>query len=69
MTDTTVINNVETISTGALNARLKFINVQANNLEALGFVPAGTIKAGKYWALKDLPAIQAALIKLIQEAA
>lgn len=56
-TDVVLINKTMCISTGALNARLKVIKVDGQSLHDLGFRPAGMVKAGKYWALADLPKI------------
>jgi hypothetical protein len=66
MSDVIEIEGVPCVSTGTINARLHFLTVKALDLELLGFEPAGTIKAGKYWAVSDLPAIGEKLIEQIR---
>ena len=54
--NTTDIDGVLCISTGALNDQLPYV-MQAKEIETWGFIPHGRIRAGLYWRVEDVPAI------------
>lgn len=59
--NTTTVDGVLCISTGALNDQLPCV-MQAKEIETWGFTPFARIKAGMYWRVEDVPAILESLL-------
>src|SRR5690606_11150809 len=56
------------IKLGDINARIAPLSITADGLASLGFQPVGTERAAKLYAEADMPAICAALTKVLERA-
>jgi len=61
-----IADTAPTCTLGQINARIALWQINASQLEQLGFAPVATVKGAKLYQESDLPAIYAAMVRHLQ---